>query len=79
MAASSVLDKVQVHIMLNNGTKDGIVKTLTVSLDGFGNGINTSRYDDQKVMNIVSLLEPCFTKPIFEVKKFETRTITSDD
>ena len=79
MAASSVLDKVQVYILLNNGTSSGMIKTLTVSLDGFGKGLHSSRYDDQKALNIASLLEPCFAKPVLEIKKLETSTITSDD
>lgn len=74
MAASSVLDKVQVKVMLNNGTKDGKIKTLGVSLGQ----LNTSRYDDQKALNIVSLLEPCFAKPVLETKKTEVSTITNN-
>ncbi len=74
MAASSVLDKVSVKIQLNNGTKDGKIKTLGVNLGQ----LNTSRYDDQKALNIASLLEPCFAKPVLEVKKTEVSTITNN-
>ena len=78
MAASSVLDKVQFNIMLNNGTSSGMIKTLTVSLGGFGNGLHSSRYDDQKALNIASLLEPCLAKPVLECKKVEVSTVTSN-
>ncbi len=75
MSVSSVLDKVSVNIQLNNGTKDGKIKTLGVSLGQ----LNTSRYDDQKAMNIAALLEPCFAKPVLEVKKVEVSTLTSNN
>ncbi len=74
MAVHSTLDKVAVKIMLNNGTKDGKVKTLGVNLGT----LNTARYDDQKAMNIANLLEPCFSKPVFEIKKTEQSTLTEE-
>ncbi len=75
MAVSSVLDKISVNVQLNNGTKDGKVKTLSVSLGT----LNTARYDDQQAMNIAALLEPCFSKPVFEIKKVEVSTLTANE
>ena len=74
MVVSSSLEKVSVNIMLNNGTKDGKIKTISVSLGG----MNTQRYDDQKAMNIADLLEPCFSKPVLEVKKVAVSRLTSN-
>ena len=74
MAVTSSLEKVTVTNLLNNGTKDGKIKTLSVSI---GN-LNTQHYDDQKAMNICTLLEPCFSKPVLEVKKTAVSRLTEE-
>ena len=73
MAVSSRMTKVTVTALLNNGTQDGKVKTLSLSLGS----LNISRYDDQKAMNIINILEPCLSKPIYEVQKVETSKLTN--
>ena len=73
MAVVSRLNKVSVAAQLNNGTQDGKVKTLSLSLGS----LNVSRYDDQKAMNIVNLLEPCLSKPVYEVQKVEVSKLTN--
>lgn len=75
MAVISNLTSTKINIMLNNGTKDGKVKTLTVSLGS----LNNDRYDNQKAMNIVNALEACLAKSVYEVIKVETSKLTNDD
>ncbi|MBQ7197076.1 MAG: hypothetical protein IJS40_06665 [Synergistaceae bacterium] len=75
MAVVSRLNKISVTAQLNNGTKDGKVKTLSLSLGT----LNTNRYNDQKAMNIVNALEPCLSKSVYEVLKVEVSKLTNDD
>lgn len=75
MAVISNLKSVKVNPKLNNGTKDGKVKTLSISLGT----IDVNRYDNQKAMNIVNALEPCLAKPVYEVIKTEVSKLTNDD
>ncbi|MBR1486953.1 MAG: hypothetical protein IJ597_06850 [Synergistaceae bacterium] len=65
MAVISDLTKVSVVAKLNNGTKDGKVQTLGLSLGD----LNIESYDDQKAMNVVNLLKPCLNKDVYEVQK----------
>lgn len=74
MAVHSVLSSVKVKNVLNNGTKDGKVKTVSVSLGK----LNTATYDDQKAINICSLLESCFSKSVLEIRKTEESVLTAD-
>ena len=73
MAVSTTLEKDSVNIQLNNGEADGKVKTVSVSLGS----LSTQRYDDQKAVNIVNLLRPCLSKPVFAVKKVEVSSLKS--
>ena len=75
MAVVSDLSKVTVTAKLNNGTKDGKVQTVSVSLAN----LNTDRYDDQKAMNIVNLLSPCLAKEVYEVIKVPTAVLSNSD
>ena len=75
MAVVSDLSKVTVTAKLNNGTKDGKVQTVSVSLAG----LNIDRYDDQKAMNIVNLLSPCLAKEVYEVIKVPTSVLSNSD
>jgi len=68
------LDKVSVTLKLNNGTKDGKVQTVSVSLGS----LNTDRYDDQKAMNIKELLEPVLSKSVYTTQETKTSTLTSN-
>jgi len=76
MAVISNLLKTTVQAMLNNGTKDGKVKTLTVTI---GPEININKYDNQKAMNIVNAMELCLAKSVYEVIKTEKTKLTNDD
>ena len=75
MAVTEGLSSVAVNVLLNNGTSNGKVKTLTVSLSG----LSTANYDNQKVMNIVSLLGDCLSKPVYSVKKVSVATLSESD
>ena len=75
MAVSSVLEKVSVNLILNNGTKDGKIKTISLSLGG----LNTQRYEGQKAMNVADLLGTCLSKPVLEVRKVEVSTMTAGE
>ena len=75
MAVSSAVKKVSVNIKLNNGTTNGVVKTLSLSLGT----LNKTSFDAQKAMNIVNLLGDCLSKPVYAVEKVEVSTLTEDD
>lgn len=72
--AVSTLSKVSVNVQLNNGTVDGKVRTLSVSL---GN-LDLTRYEDNKAMNIVNLLGQCVAKPVYRVQKTAVSTLTNE-
>ena len=74
MAAVSSLSKVTVNVQLNNGTVDGKVRTLSVSLGG----LDLTRYEDTKAMNIANLLGECLAKPIYRVQKVAVSTLTNE-
>lgn len=69
------LNKVSVAIKLDNGTKDGKVQTLSVSLGS----LNTDRYDDQKAMNIVELLKPVLSKDVYNVQETKISILSDDE
>ena len=75
MAVVRELNRVSVAAKLNNGTKDGKVQTLSLSLGT----LNTGRYDDQKAMNIINALESFFDKEIYERLKTEVSRLANDD
>ena len=76
MAVVSDLTSVKVTMKLNNGlSEDGKVKTINQTLGS----LNVDRYDDQKAMNIVELLEPCLAKEIYETVKNEQSTLSLSD
>lgn len=74
MAAVSSLSKVTVNVQLNNGTADGKVRTLSVSLGG----LDLTHYEDTKAMNIANLLGECLEKPIYRVQKVAVSTLTNE-
>lgn len=74
MATVSNLTKVSVNTQLNNGTVDGKVKTLSVSL---GN-LNVTRYEDDKAMNIANLLAQCLAKPLYQIQKVAVSTLSNE-
>ena len=75
MAVLDDLTKVNVALKLNNGTKDGNVQTVDVSLGT----LNINTYDNQKAMNIINLLKPCLDKDVYKVQKVATSTLSNDD
>ena len=75
MAVSSAVKQISVNVRLNNGTSNGVVKTVTVSL---GN-LKETAWDAQKVMNVVSLLGNVLSKPVYTVEKVEVDTLTEDE
>ena len=74
MAVVRELDKVNVAIKLNNGTKDGKVQTVSVNLGS----LSTDRYDDQKAVNIKDLLSPLFDKAVYAVQETKVSTLSSN-
>ena len=73
-AVQRELTKVRVSALLNNGTKDGKVQTISLSLGT----LNTGRYDDQKAMNIVELLKPCLSKNVLETQETKVSVLTEN-
>ncbi len=74
MAVSELTLKHSVSVKLNNGTKDGIVQTVSISLGS----LDKDEWDAQKAMNIVDLMEPCLSKSIYEVQKTTTTRLMND-
>lgn len=75
MAVVRDLNKVSVAAKLNNGTKDGKVQTVSLSLGT----LSKDRYDDQKAMNIVDLLKPCLSKNVLNVQETKVSLLTSGE
>ena len=75
MAVVRDLNRVSVAAKLNNGTKDGKVQTLSLSLGS----LNTDRYDDQKALNIVELLKPVISKSVYNVQETKISILSSED
>jgi len=69
------LNRVSVSMKLNNGTKDGKVQTLSLSLGT----LSTSGYDDQKAMNIVELIKPVISKPTYNVEETKVSILSNAD
>lgn len=74
MAVSELTLKYAGRIYLNNGTQDGKVKTVTVSLPT----LDKDEYDAQKVMNVVDAAEAIFSKSIYEVQVVKTTRLMND-
>ncbi len=74
MAAIASPSKVNVTIQLNNGTVDGIVRTLSVPLGQ----LDLTDYDDTKALNIANLLGECLEKPIYRVQKSVVYTLSNE-
>ncbi len=75
MAVVSDLNKVSVALKLNNGTKDGKVQTVSLSLGT----LSKDRYDNQKALNIKSLLAPVLDKPILNVQETKVSLLSDAD
>lgn len=74
MAVTNTLTRVNVKMLLNNGTdpSTGEIKTVSVSLGS----LSTTGYDDAKMMSVVSALNPLLTKSVYSVKKTMEYTVT---
>ena len=76
MAVVADLAKVKVTMKLNDGLREnGSVQTINQSLGS----LDVDRYDDQKAMNIVALLKPCFAKEVYETIKTEESVLSTSD
>ena len=64
MSAISTIQKNGVSVRLNDGTKQGVIQTVGVSLGT----LNNSAFDADKALNIVDSLEPCLTKEVVRVE-----------
>ena len=69
------LNRVSVSALLNNGTKDGKVQTISLSLGT----LNTGRYDDQKAMNIIELLKPCLSKNVLSTQETKVSILSNGE
>ncbi|MBQ7578777.1 MAG: hypothetical protein IJT21_10995 [Synergistaceae bacterium] len=66
MAVTITAKRLAVSLKLNNGVSDkGTTKTLSVSLGS----MSKTAFDADKVMNIVAVLSPCFSKELLRVEK----------
>lgn len=77
MAVTSSIKKVGVAVKLNNGTVDGAVKTVSVSLGNMSESYFSSSpaTADEKTMLIVGYLAECLTKPVYTVEKTTVTTL----
>ena len=73
MTVVSDLTKVSVVLKLNNGTINGKVQTVSLSLGD----LNINTYDKEKAMNIVNLLSPCLDKDVYEVQEIPVNVLRS--
>lgn len=71
--ATETVKSVRVNVKLENGT-DNEGNTVYVDLP-LGN-INKNTFNANRVISIVSVLEPCITRNIFSVEKITTSTIS---
>ena len=75
MAVISDLTKVSVVLKLNNGTVNGKVQTISLSLGD----LNIDTYDKEKAMNIVNLLSPCLDKDVYEVQEIPVNVLNNEE
>ncbi|MBQ7150920.1 MAG: hypothetical protein IJR94_01545 [Synergistaceae bacterium] len=71
MAVTKTRDSIAVNVVLNNGTYDGKVKTLSVNLGK----LSTTNYDADKAMDVVELLEPCLSKELYKVQEVDVNSM----
>ena len=70
--ASETLKKIAVNLILNNGTStSGAVKTLSISMGTISN----TGYDATKCNTLGGLISQCLAKPIYDLRKVETKSI----
>ena len=75
MAVVSDLTKVSVVLKLNNGTINGKVQTVSLSLGD----LNIDTYDKEKAMNIVNLLSPCLDKDVYEIQEIPVNVLNNEE
>lgn len=75
MAVVSDLTKVSVVLKLNNGTINGKVQTVSLSLGD----LNINTYDKEKAMNIVNLLSPCLDKDVYEIQEIPVNVLNNEE
>ena len=63
MATQEIIQKRTVTLKLNNGTKQGVVQTVNVSLGS----LDKDEWDGDKATAIIDLIEPCLSKSIEEI------------
>ena len=71
--ATGTVQEAKVTILLNNGTKSGVVQTVPLHLENISNHIN-SHYDN--LLSIVDTLETCLTKEVYCVVVTKEEYIT---
>ena len=75
MAVVSDLTKVSVVLKLTNGTINGKVQTVSLSLGD----LNINTYDKEKAMNIVNLLSPCLDKDVYEIQEVAVSVLETEE
>lgn len=71
--AIETLQKVSIHVVLDNGTDSyGNVKSITSPLFD----MNEDFLDNAKAYSVVSALAPCLRKTVVQIKKVEVSTLT---
>lgn len=76
MAVTAAIKERKVTIKLNNGTSNGVIKTVSL---GLGNLAEGNGYTDEKAMNVVEALADVLSKQVYTVERSEVHTLSSDD
>lgn len=63
---TETVTKNSIQVKLNNGSSAGKVSTVNAGFPTLNT--DTSTYDAEKVMNVVSALVPCLTKSVYAVQ-----------
>ena len=75
MAVNESVSKITVVVKLNNGnSSNGNLSLLSVSLPD----ISEPKYNAQKVMNIVTMLGDCLSKPVYATEKVMVSTLIDE-
>lgn len=74
MAVYDDAKRVSVTILLNNGTIDGVTRTVSVPLPS----LDVDEIDNQKYMNIKTALVPCLAKSVYAVRKTLVSELTEE-
>lgn len=76
MAVVKTTDKIQVKMLLNNGTdpSTGEIRTVSVNLGT----INPATYDADKAMAIAMAVENILTKPLYTLQETVTSSLVED-